>query len=258
MIQVYIDESGTHDQATIIVMAGFLSSSDHWRKFEMDWNAVLNPASELGASPQHRVFHATDCLGTNGYKDFAGWSKEERNALVEKLISVVRNYPLLSFASAFALEDYNAVVPKWIRDKWKHPYYLSMFHSVNLLKVNRQELSLPVNERFAFVFGHKPGFVGLLRELYNELLATEAVGDILGEMTHGTPSQDVPIQAADLLCYLVRTFWEKEHFQHDTASPRTLRLLRGLGPILNSHFLDRTALEEFVRIYEETHQKLGD
>jgi hypothetical protein len=92
MIQAYIDEGGTHDQATIIVMAGFVSSFKRWRKFEKQWNAVLNPD---GGS---RVFHATDCLGQIGRKDFDGWSKERRNALVDALIPIARTQTLASFA----------------------------------------------------------------------------------------------------------------------------------------------------------------
>jgi hypothetical protein len=136
MIQAYIDEGGTHDQATIIVMAGFVSSFKRWRKFEKQWNAVLNPD---GGS---RVFHATDCLGQIGRKDFDGWSKERRNALVDALIPIARTQTLASFACAFSLQDYKEVVPEWIQQKWEHPYFLAMFSIANiLLRKSRQTVS---------------------------------------------------------------------------------------------------------------------
>jgi hypothetical protein len=115
MIQAYIDESGTHDQATIIVAAGFLSSFKRWRKFEKLWDAILNPDGGK------RVFHATDCLGKDGYGDFEGWPKDDRNQLVDKLIPVAREKTLFCFSSAFSLKDYEEIVPEGIKRKWKHP-----------------------------------------------------------------------------------------------------------------------------------------
>jgi len=261
MIQAYVDEAGTHDQARIIVMAGFLSSYKRWRKFDRQWDAILNPLDEEPPPPERRVFHATDCLGRDGYGDFLGWSKERRDRLVERLIPIARERALFSFSSAFALGDYNAVVPEWIRLKWKHPYYLCMFHIANLLKVSRPRFSFPDGEKIAFVFAHKPKFVGLLAELYDELRNTEAVRDVLGNMTaYGSPGEDIPIQAADLLCYLTRTFWEKEHFEPGSAQRRTIDLLRQLltPDNLEPHFLGRDALAEFARIYTETHQEVGE
>jgi hypothetical protein len=37
MIQAYLDEGGTDDNATIVVMAGFLASYRSWRKFQGKW-----------------------------------------------------------------------------------------------------------------------------------------------------------------------------------------------------------------------------
>ena len=207
MIQAYLDESGTHDQAKVIVMAGFLSSYKRWRKFEREWNSILNPPDDLNPTGELRVFHATDCLGSHGYGHFAGWPKARRDALVEKLIPIARARTLFSFSCAFAVEEYNSVVPEWIRLKWRHPYYLCLFHIANLLQANREQLSFPANEKVAFVIAHKPKFVGLLTELYDDIKRTNILGPILGKMTpYGSPEEDLPIQAADLLCYLTRTF----------------------------------------------------
>ncbi len=253
VIQAYIDESGTHDQAKIIVMAGFLSSYKRWRKFDHQWDAILNPADEDPAPSERRVFHATDCLGANGYGHFLGWPKERRDRLVDRLIPVARARALFTFSAAFALEDYNAVVPERIRLAWKHPYYLCLFHIALVLKMNRPQFAFPAGERIAFVFAHKPKFVGLLSDLYDKLRQTKAVGDILGKMTpYGDPEEDLPIQAADLISYLTRTFWEKEHVEPGSAQRRTKELLSQILPFnLDFHFLTKSALAEFARLYGE-------
>ena len=255
MIQAYLDEAGTHDQATIIVMAGLLSSNKRWLKFEKQWNAVLNPDGGK------RVFHATDCLGKDGYGDFRGWPKEKRDSLVEALIPIARTQTLASFACAFSLKDYSEVVPQWIQEKWAHPYYVAMFSIANILYINRARLSLR-NEKIGFVFARKPKFVGLLTDLYDDMKYSGALfREILGKMTpYGTPEENIPIQAADLLCYIVRTFFEKDYFKRDSAHPRTVELARRLAfeNYLMPDFLDRDALRKFVQAYEETHQEVGE
>jgi hypothetical protein len=255
MIQAYIDEGGTHDQATIIVMAGFVSSYKRWRKFEKQWNAVLNPD---GGS---RVFHATDCLGKDGHGDFEGWPKEKRDALVEALIPIARRQTLASFACAFSLQDYREVVPKWIQEQMVHPYYLAMFSIVNILYVHRARLSLR-NEKIGFVFERKPKFVGLLTSLYDDIkYSGELYKHILGKITpDGTSEEDIPLQAADLLCYVVRTFFEKDYAKRDSAHRRTIDLAQRLAfeNYLMPDFLDRDALQKIVHAYEETHQIAGD
>ena len=40
----YLDESGTHDQSPISVMAGYLGTDTQWKQFEADWTALLRKA----------------------------------------------------------------------------------------------------------------------------------------------------------------------------------------------------------------------
>jgi Protein of unknown function (DUF3800) len=255
MLQVYFDEGGTDDGAKIVVMAGFIASYRAWRKFERQWQKVLNP--EGG----NLVFHATDCMSRDGYKDFKGWSKQRRNELVDALIPVVKRHVRASVCCAFSTRDYEEVVPEWFRRKWRHPYYICLFAILNTLYVNRERLPPLHREKIAFVFARKPKFVGLLTDMYDDLkYEGKLFPDIFGKMTaDGDPKEDIPIQAADLFCYLVRTFHERDYFQRDSAHPRILSLLNGLK--LKNHlppdFLDRKALQGLVRTYEETRAELG-
>lgn len=255
MIEAYLDESGTHDQATIVVMAGFLSSSKRWRRFEKQWNTVLNPD---GAD---RVFHATDCLGKDGHGDFKDWPKQRRDALVNALIPIARKRTLASFACAFSVQDYEEVVPEWIRKKWRHPYYVCMFTIVNAIYVNRSRLEYLANEKVAFVFARKPKFGGAInRAVRRAEVWCRWFQRSSWQHADGSPDEDIPIQAADLLCYLVRTFHEKDYFQRDSAHRRTIDLVTRLElkRHLMADFLNREALREFARIYEETHEQVGE
>jgi hypothetical protein len=267
MIQAFVDDSGTHDQAKIVLMAGFLSSYQRWRKLESDWNRVLNPPDEVGRPAKPRIFHATDCLGKDGHGDFEGWSKDRRNTLVDRLAVIARQRTIWGFGAAFSRQDYQEVVPEWIKYKWEHPYYLCFFHIAQVLALSRQHFSFPKDEKIAFVIAHKRKYVGLMSELYDQVRTNEKVGGVLGKMTpYGEPAEDIPLQAADLIGYLIRTFYEKDYFKPGSAHPRTTELLRVLTwkehhntpyRFLEPHFLDRATLEGFVRAYTETHQELG-
>ncbi len=74
MIQAYLDDGGTDDHAKVVVMAGFASSFKRWRKFDREWDKILNPPDIF--REEKLVFHATDCMNKNGYRQFAGWPKQ--------------------------------------------------------------------------------------------------------------------------------------------------------------------------------------
>jgi hypothetical protein len=183
--------------------------------------------------------------------------------LADDLIPIVKRRTIRAFAAAFALKDYEEVVPEWIRVKWRHRYYLCMFHIANLLRINRDSLHLPAGEKVAFVFGHKPKYIGLLTELYDEMRLSTDIGDVLGKMDpYGEPAEDIPVQAADLFCYLTRVFWEHEFVKPKSAPYRVQKMLMAIlghpDKPLEPHFLTRPMLEGFARAYTETHQEIGD
>jgi hypothetical protein len=55
MIQAYLDEGGTDDNATIVVMAGFLASYRSWRKFQGNGVAVHPLGCKIGCQPRART-----------------------------------------------------------------------------------------------------------------------------------------------------------------------------------------------------------
>ncbi len=265
MIKAYIDDTGTDAGRPIIGMAGFLSSEKRWGKFETEWDRILNPLDEINPPAERRIFHATDCLGKDGHGDFEGWSKSDRNALVDRLIPVAKKRTIFGFGCAFSVRDYDEMVPEWIKRKWEHPYYLCFFHIAQVFAINREKFSFK-NEKVGVVVAHKPKYIGLITTLYDQVKSHEGVASILGKMTpYGEPAEDIPIQAADLICYLIRTFREKEHFRPGSAHPRTRQMIEALlaqergtdYKFLEPHFLDRDFLRGFVQAYERIHQEVG-
>ena len=49
LLKTYMDESGIHDGAPVVTVAGYISRSKHWRAWTKDWNKAKRPI---------KIFHA--------------------------------------------------------------------------------------------------------------------------------------------------------------------------------------------------------
>ena len=49
LLKTYMDESGIHDGAPVVTVAGYISRPKHWRAWTKDWNKAKRPI---------KIFHA--------------------------------------------------------------------------------------------------------------------------------------------------------------------------------------------------------
>jgi hypothetical protein len=83
--RVYGDESGTHDDADVVILSGLMQSPEYWDKFNLKWRAVLD---NYGAKYFHyREFRAD--ANTQPGDPYYGWSAEKRRHFVFKLALLV-------------------------------------------------------------------------------------------------------------------------------------------------------------------------
>src|SRR4051812_11488992 len=72
MLEIYLDDAGTHDDAVTAVIAGYIGPASEWEQLETKWNALLG-REDL------KFYHSTDSAATFGL--FAGRSHAACNAL---------------------------------------------------------------------------------------------------------------------------------------------------------------------------------
>ena len=109
VLNVFMDETGIHDDARMVAVGGYISRPKHWRAWTKDWNRAKRPI---------KVFHATDCANFRG--EFEGWTKEQRDPYVANLLPVIPAHELAGIVIGVQLEDLAA----GLKD---HPELIEMF-----------------------------------------------------------------------------------------------------------------------------------
>jgi hypothetical protein len=71
VLKTFMNETGIHDDSTMVAVGGYISRPKHWRAWTKDWNRAKQPI---------KVFHSTDCANFRG--GFKDWDKERRDQYV--------------------------------------------------------------------------------------------------------------------------------------------------------------------------------
>jgi hypothetical protein len=95
IITAYFDESGTHEDAPLSVMAGYVGDEQQWQDFN---ERVGDLFAEFGV----RQFHLVDLKHSD--KDFAGWSIDKKIQLTDELQHIA-NETLESGVTTFLGEE---------------------------------------------------------------------------------------------------------------------------------------------------------
>ncbi len=208
----YADESGTHDAkglhqgAEVAVVMGWVSHKEMWDDFENAWGGVL-------ADHQVKVFHMSEFADKkNGPKKpdwpYLGWSDAKRDTFIRTLIAIARDNALFGIGGAINVRDYDVLVPEWAKTEAKHPYAFcfQLFFDL-LLPALRDDLEepLPPGEQVAFFFDRQKEFEQRAKLSFDIIKALRDIEDRMGALTWADKARYKPLQAADLLAYVVRS-----------------------------------------------------
>lgn len=214
----YGDETAMHDALGIergsehAGVGGFLSRREDWEIFVEQWSATL---AEYGIE----VFHYSDIVDGDRSVDgvprrndpawpYFGWNQTKIDAFMERLIGIARDNTLGAFGGFVAVRDYDRLVPQWLKDEIRHPYYfcfqLLIDNLIDALKWEPRRLNVfqapfDAGEQVAFVFDQQNEFSSSATEMYFHLKGLKDADDRLGTIAFADKRKSVPLQAADLL-----------------------------------------------------------
>ena len=94
VIEVYLDESGTHHGSPAMSVAAVWAAKSDWANWTIDWVQSKAPI---------RIFHAVDCSNRDG--EFKGWGKAKRDIFViKRILPVISRHYIRGTAAAIDLK----------------------------------------------------------------------------------------------------------------------------------------------------------
>ena len=101
--EVYVDESGTHENSPMLTVAGYLFERQQARRFSRDWQKALD------GIPLD-VAHQTDCANGNG--SYSNLSMEQRIKSEMLLIENIKRRTRFGFGVSVDPNAYSRIVGK--------------------------------------------------------------------------------------------------------------------------------------------------
>jgi hypothetical protein len=204
LIVGYFDESGTHGEAAITMIAGFVATIDVWESISAAWAAELAPLAEYGVD----WFHATECLHGN-----RGWRrprKEKRERLIERLSDILAGADVSAVWSGVNVDEWDRLTTPKFRSRFPKPYDLCFDEVVRQLWwwSRHHADGGPVS----IVFAEQKEYEERSAKTLQAWRRHPEVDRFLGSLTFVRPQKSLPLQAADLLAYEANKEWEGRQY----------------------------------------------
>jgi hypothetical protein len=186
VIEVYMDESGVHGGSAVVTSSAVWARPSVWQKWTRAWCRAKHPID---------VFHASECSNRKG--EFSGWSREDRDRLVLRLLPTFSAHKLHGRFEGIHVEALNRCLESApdVNEEFGDPYFACIHWA---FKHVCQHAAKTNTTRIAFVHENSNDAEYVLhafnytRSKFPKLQLTLAFG---GKKDY------VPLQAADLIAY---------------------------------------------------------
>lgn len=213
MVEVYLDESGTHKGAPILCVGGYLFERDRAKEFDAAWRIMLQ---ELEVP----FFHMSACEADES--PFDKTPSEIRQAMVNRAIGIIQNYMTYGIVVAAVEEKFDSIVP--VHPLVGNAYSVLANQVLSAVKVwaDRNQYDGPIS--YFFESGHAH------QEEANRIMNLSALNEQLQKESRYTghafrKKQESPaLQAADLLVWHYCNDWTRQS-KGDYSRDRYARLI---------------------------------
>jgi hypothetical protein len=234
MLIAYLDESGTHTQSEVVMIAGFLALSTLWSAFDADWSAAL---AEFSVP----YFHATERDAARGA--FNSMERPVREALFNRVSRVIATHKPTAI---------NVAVSRlhWEADRARNPnaIYSDPYHGC--FEFGLQQISLWLGpeaaDSVALVVEEQREYEATARRLFELYKGSAKWGTGLASLTFASSKGLPGLQAADLLVY-EKTRHEREKLKRPDAALRASVDLLGDADVQAIDYpFDEQALRQII------------
>jgi hypothetical protein len=212
MLSAYFDDSGTDQYSRTAVVGGYVGSDFQWRRFVARWSKTLDEA-------QVKILHRSDLENFQGeFTEAKGWNPSRRTELVRKLHSIIKTSTYSAVAAAVVKDDFNAVMPSWVKHLFGGAYGWCAFMCVLAMRgwCTERHHSDPI----AWVFESGTAGAPEIGEMFQALQLPElrALYRISSVTFDGKELKS--LQAADLVAYEIFKHTENQVLDGGRNWPR--------------------------------------
>ncbi|MER8501296.1 DUF3800 domain-containing protein [Mesorhizobium sp. M0904] len=238
VIEVYLDESGTDHDSQILSVSAVWASKEDWQIWTLEWIVAKAPI---------KIHHSVDCHNRHG--EYEGWTREERDRHVKRILPVVKNHYIRGIIAAvdrrklsevLAHKHSLAIKPEDMVRGW---YYICLQWA---LRSTWEKLASEGHDNIAFV--HEAN--------QYSAAATEAFQQVQrhfpgksATFNFGSKTRHPPLQCADVLAY------EGNHQMRNFRGPLR-KTLQAIDPSFSRFSFRKYDDEEVDQIADFTAQYL--
>ncbi|HEY4816148.1 MAG TPA: DUF3800 domain-containing protein [Candidatus Acidoferrum sp.] len=204
-----MDDSGTHKQSPICVLAGYFGGVRQWARFEREWRHILGKA---GVEEFHsKRFWARTPEGKR-VDEYEDWSDKQADLFLAQLLEAIGSYRIFPIGCALVMQDWLALSEperryltgaRLRRGKLRtsgapnKPYFLPFIRNIGKMASYCAE-----HLKIHFAFDRNETYSGYALDYYKTLEEMQLrYWKRLGDLSFPTSHEAPPLQAADLLAY---------------------------------------------------------
>jgi hypothetical protein len=216
MIAVRLDESGTHDDSPVCVVAGYLADSGGIERLESEWKDALLKHNHKRIHMRELEYGRTNKLPA-----------EKKIALYKSLIEVLRRHAFAGLGGYVLRSDYDKYVVKSEYARYYSPYSLCLMlcaHAAQVWANTHGRSSEPIS----FVLDSGSGYGRDADLMFRLMMSSEWKTRYNFEpLIWGDDNKFVSLQAADMIAFEARKHALMYH-KLPQAGPKLRELLKGL------------------------------
>jgi hypothetical protein len=219
MFKTYLDESGIEGSAKICVVAGYSNTSGKWKLFEKLWSKRIGKA-HIPEFKAHDFWARDDAKHRVGH--YRNWTDAESNAFINDLINIINVHTPKMVGSAIVVPDFfsfsfderrhltggmfDRVTHKWLTTGAPMtPFHVPMQNTV----IQSAKLAKAEHETAYFVCDEQDQYYPLVHERFLQIKQRHPQLPF-GTMVPESSIKICALQAADLVCYAAKIFYERK------------------------------------------------
>ena len=226
-----IDDSGSQGQGPVFVLAGYVASTNEWKRFADQWQMALDLRPKLTVFKLQQALQGEELWGRSKQTD-----RENR---MKRFASIIHKHVQFGVSVSSSWDDLRRIQDEFFpkdeleRQHWKYNPYFILFNALMANLVHHLKRTR-VDSQIDFVFDEQGALGKLAVEVFDRIVDTlppELTKYIAGRPIHRDDERVLPLQAAHTVAWLIRRYAEENNLTGDLSGWRPKeRFLAKLTP----------------------------